>query len=138
MSVNIYLNTIPSSLGGSTRILSHSANQGDYWDGVSELKAIAKIQPVQGSASVFRDTLWHDGEELLDGEKYLLRTDILFEREEPYDFDRILNQEEKKEKSMEIADRLEAYGNMDEADEWYQKAFELDYEDEDEVSKGEK
>jgi hypothetical protein len=127
MSVNIYLNTVPESLKGATRILEHLPHHGNYWDGVEELKAIAKIQPVQGSASVFRDTLWHDGEELLGGEKYLLRTDIVFEREEPYDFDRILDVEEKKEKSTEIADKLLEGGNVDEADRWYQKAFELDY-----------
>lgn len=128
MSVNIYLNSVPEELKGATRILEHLPHHGNYWDGVEELKAIAKIQPVQGSASVFRDTLWHDGEELLGGEKYLLRTDVVYEREEPYDFDRILDVEEKKEKSMEIADKLLEGGNVDEADKWYQKAFELDYE----------
>jgi len=81
----------------------------------TDMKAIAKIQPVQGCASVFRDTLWHDGEELLDGEKYLLRTDVVFERDGPFDFDRILDFEDKKEKSWEIADRLDADGDMEEA-----------------------
>lgn len=87
MSVNIYLNTVPEELKGATRILYHEPGTGNYWDGVEELKVIGKIQPVLGSASVFRDTLWHDGEELLGGEKFLLRTDVVFEREELWDLD---------------------------------------------------
>jgi hypothetical protein len=87
LSVNIYLNTVPLELKGATRVLKHEPGQGDYWNGHDELEAIAKIQPVLGTASVFRDTLWHDGEELLGGEKYLLRTDIVYEREEPFSLD---------------------------------------------------
>lgn len=73
MSVNIYLNTVPEAQKGATRVLKTEPHMGDYWNGRDVLTAIAKIQPVVGSASIFRDTLWHDGEELLGGEKYLLR-----------------------------------------------------------------
>jgi len=89
MSVNIYLNTVDECYRGATRILKHEDYHGDYWDGFEELEAVAKIQPVIGSASVFRDTLWHDGEELLGGVKYLLRTDVVYEREVPLDLEEL-------------------------------------------------
>lgn len=130
MSVNIYLNTVPEELKGATRILKHEAGQGNYWDGVEELTAIAKIQPVLGTASVFRETLWHDGEELLGGEKYLLRTDMVYEREEPYDLDQMfenLDRESQANKAAEIAYELDA-GSNGEADDMPEKAFELNPE----------
>ncbi|KAG9228989.1 hypothetical protein BJ875DRAFT_214147 [Amylocarpus encephaloides] len=74
MTVNVYLNTVPEELCGATRALGspHFSLAG---------KVLAKIQPRLGIAAIFRDTLWHDGEELVDGEKYLLRADVI-KREE--------------------------------------------------------
>jgi hypothetical protein len=128
MSVNIYLNTVPKELKVATRILQHEPDQGDYWDGFDELTAITKIQPVQGTASVFRDTLWHDGEELLGGDKYLLRTDVVYEREGGWDMDRELEgfgRAEKGQRMMEIAYALDGGGNREEAGRWHEKAAEL-------------
>jgi len=130
MSVNIYLNTVAPENKGCTRILKHDARKGDYWNGRDELEAIAKIQPVRGSASIFRDTLWHDGEELLGGEKYLLRTDVVYEREERLDFDKRywkLGRMAQARKAGEMALMLSEGGNSKEADVWYDKAEELLY-----------
>jgi hypothetical protein len=129
MSVNIYLNTVPECYRGATRILKHEAHHGDYWDGSEELEAVAKIQPVIGSASIFRDTLWHDGEELLGGVKYLLRTDVVYEREATWEFERKwegLSGEEKAGMAIKIAEELEEVGNGIEAGWWFEKAEELD------------
>jgi prolyl 4-hydroxylase len=128
MSVNIYLNTVPEKNKGATRILQH---QVDYLPGGDrELIVLGKVQPAQGTASVFRETVWHDGEELLAGEKYLLRSDIMFEREGDFDFDQIcsgLNWKEKANKALNICYNLQDGGNFLEADEWRARAFELNF-----------
>jgi hypothetical protein len=130
MSVNIHLNTVPHEFKGATRILAtHHEHQ--MWDGLvplEELEVWAKIQPVQGTASIFRDTLWHDGEELLGEEKYLLRTDVVYEREGLFDWEEVtreMGREEKSVKAMNIGYALSEGGNRGEAAEWFRTAFEL-------------
>ena len=129
MSVNIYLNDVPEENKGATRILQHPYPEYQP-DPRTLLTVLGKIQPVQGTASVFRETLWHDGEELLAGEKYLLRTDLMYEREEEFDFDRIcqgMDWAEKADKAMEISHALVDGGNDDEADSWRDRAVEYNF-----------
>jgi tetratricopeptide (TPR) repeat protein len=117
MTVNIYLNTVRPENCGATRVLDGSDN-----------KVLGKVQPVQGSAAVFRDSLWHDGEEVRGGVKYLLRTDVMFIRDEPYDFDSLyadLGREEKARKALALAVRLEDGKNQQEALTWYRKAYRI-------------
>lgn len=87
MSVNIYLNNVTEKNQGVTRTLQHRTNNrsGD----TSALNALGRVQPVQGTTSVFRETVWHDGQEFSHGVKYLLNTDLMFERMEELDFDNI-------------------------------------------------
>lgn len=121
MTVNIYLNTVPEALGGATRALGSP-------DSAAAGKVLARIQPVLGSAAMFRDTLWHDGEELSSGVKYLLRTDVMYEREEPFDFEKMygdLDDEGRGKKALFIAGCLEDSGNGSEATKWYRKAVKL-------------
>jgi tetratricopeptide (TPR) repeat protein len=133
LSVNIYLNTIPSTSCGSTRILKSPFQPGTDTapfplPPVTPDQILFKIQPVLGTAAIFRDTVWHDGEELLEGEKFLLRTDVMYEREEEFDFERLyraLGDREKGEKALGIAEGLEDAGNREEAVKWYKKAFRL-------------
>jgi hypothetical protein len=63
MTVNLYLNTVPEEWKGATRVLSEPGREGEVQE------VLGKVQPVMGSAAVFRDCLWHDGEELVAGEK---------------------------------------------------------------------
>jgi hypothetical protein len=126
LTVNIYLNTVPESAGGATRILSSPSSAN--FSPEEEFEVLGSCQPLQGSAAVFRDSLFHDGEVLKEGEKLLLRTDVLFERNMPFDFDRMyeeLNKEERGRKAMNLAVRFEDGGNMTEAYLWYRKAFKL-------------
>ena len=79
-----------------------------------EFGVLGAVQPVLGGASVFHDSLFHDGEVLREGVKYLLRTDIVFEREEEFDFEGLyggLSKEEKGGKALEIARHLEDGGS---------------------------
>jgi hypothetical protein len=125
MTVNIYLNTLAPTQHGATRVLQQPPSSSLA---PRTFIPIARIQPVQGSAAVFRDDLWHDGEELMDGEKYLLRTDVRYERLVPFDFEMAyggLPSREEGEKALEIAARLEDAGNQTEAMGWYKKAFRL-------------
>lgn len=123
MTLNMYLNSVRPEYEGATRVLSSSTPSDMH--AKRPLKVLAKVTPVLGSAAIFRDTLWHDGEELTGGVKYLLRTDVLYERVVPFDFEvmyRGLDDREKGEKAVEIASGLEDAGNMEEALKWYKKA----------------
>jgi hypothetical protein len=127
-SLNIYLNTVPKENKGATRILRHQEN---FRVGLHNgLEVLGQVQPVQGTASVFRETVWHDGEELVAGEKYLLRSDIMYAREGEFDFERIckgLSGIEKANKALNLFYALEEGGNFSEADEWRATATELSF-----------
>jgi len=79
-TINIYLNTVPDGCGGATRFFSSSK------------EIVTKVRPTLGTAIIFRDDIWHDGEVLscpsddsssYQPVKYLLRTDIMFDRADP-------------------------------------------------------
>lgn len=122
MTVNIYLNDVPTSAGGATRFLDPDNQERDQYN------ILAEMRPVKGSAALFRDLVYHDGEPLKEGLKYLLRTDIMFERDIPIDFDSMygtLDNDSKGRKALELAQRLEDSGSSREAVTWYRKAFRL-------------
>jgi hypothetical protein len=128
----MYLNTVPSSAGGATRFLASPL--GSYDPSVPRV-VLTKSQPVLGSAAIFREDLWHDGEELIEGKKWLLRTDVMYRREKDFDFeeffekrglgeeDRALGKEERGRKALGIAEGLEDAGCSEEAVRWYKIAF---------------
>jgi hypothetical protein len=116
MTLNIYLNAVPEEHYGTTRFLS------------STQEILAKVQPTLGQGLLFRDDIWHDGEELLSGVKYLLRTDVMYVRERDFDFEGlygVLDEEGKGRKALGIAERLEDAGRGGEAVGWYKRAFGL-------------
>jgi hypothetical protein len=132
-TINIYLNTVADKNGGATRFLKSSntalESEANFFQGPHTV--VTKVQPVLGTAAIFRDTVLHDGEELVAGEKWLLRTDIMYQRKLSFDFERVVGRlglstdEEKGEKALKIALALEDAGNRDEAVRWYKKAFRL-------------
>ena len=125
MMVHIYLNGVARAAGGATHVLDRPV----LGEAEGEFGVLGAVQLVLGAASVFRDSLFHDGEVLREGVKYLLRTDIMFEREEEFDFEGLyggLSKREKGNKALEIARRLEDGGSGSEALWWYRKAFRLD------------
>lgn len=124
MTVNMYLNTVLSEHGGATRILNPLVTNGTG----GSYEVLGKVQPVEGSAAIFRDSLYHDGEAVGAGVKYLLRTDVVFVRDEPFDLDIAcvgLSREDKGRKALELAVKLEDGGNGEQAVVWYRKAFRL-------------
>jgi hypothetical protein len=64
VSVNIYLNDVPPERGGETFFIDHCVS----------------VHPKMGTASVFQvDNIFHEGKAVKSGEKYILRTDIVYE-----------------------------------------------------------
>lgn len=64
----------------------------------------------------------------MGGVKYLLRTDVMYVRDEAFDFERLcrgMGDEGKGRKALGIAEGLEDAGRGNEAVGWYKKAFGL-------------
>jgi hypothetical protein len=131
MTLNIYLNTVALTHGGATRFLSLQSSESTVSSEEStpsKDQVIAKVQPALGLAALFRDDVWHDGEELLGGVKYLLRTDVMYARVKEFDFEGLyaaLGCEVKARKALRIAEGLEDAGRGADAVDWYKKAFRL-------------
>ncbi|GAM27865.1 hypothetical protein SAMD00019534_110410, partial [Acytostelium subglobosum LB1] len=55
--------------GGATRFLEQHSH-----------KVVASVQPKVGSVLVFQHDMWHDGETVNAGLKYIMRTDVMYRR----------------------------------------------------------
>lgn len=78
LTVNIYLNDIAPELRGRTRFYAKPGGLG---------KPVAETGGVAGSVAIFKQTAvdyspWHDGDKLLGGLKYLMRTDVMYTKGE--------------------------------------------------------
>lgn len=71
-TVMIYLNEPPAFDGGRTRF---------YATGRPGRAPTRVVVPQRGSAAIFDHDLWHDGEAVTRGDKYVLRTDVIYESE---------------------------------------------------------
>ncbi len=69
-TVMIYLNEAPAFGGGRTRFYS----AGDLH------VPVRTLTPRTGAAAIFDHDRWHDGEEVTHGDKYIMRTDVMYER----------------------------------------------------------
>jgi WD40 repeat protein len=70
----VYLNSALEFEGGATRFFPSSDATG---------APLASVSPRAGSLIVFDHSLWHDGEIVTRGMKYIMRSDILYESEAP-------------------------------------------------------
>jgi WD40 repeat protein len=66
----IYLNSATEFAGGRT-LFYRTKDTDEVW---------ASYVPQQGDLIVFDHNIWHEGEELQSGEKFVLRSDIVYER----------------------------------------------------------
>lgn len=91
MSMVVYLTASTSKNGGATRFIKDPQTvppvvpleQRDYsdWQRLSRPdEIIASLYPQPGSAILMDHRVLHDGQELTDGTKIIMRTDIVFER----------------------------------------------------------
>lgn len=69
LTLQVYLDDDPARVGGQTRF--YSERSGGLLGGVT---------PRIGRAIVFEHRLWHDGEPVHQGEKHVLRTDVMYQR----------------------------------------------------------
>lgn len=69
LTLQVYLDDDPARVGGQTRF--YATRQGGLLGGVT---------PRIGRAIVFEHRLWHDGEPVTQGEKHVLRTDVMYQR----------------------------------------------------------
>ncbi len=53
----------------------------DFERGETEFRKLFTVTPKKGMPLVFRHRLRHEGKEIVSGEKYVLRTDIMYKRE---------------------------------------------------------
>ncbi|XP_025104721.1 uncharacterized protein LOC112570498 [Pomacea canaliculata] len=111
--------------GGSTNFIHEDQHLFKNEDGkycAEEKNIICSIQPEAGLAIIFNHHRLHEGQQLKDGVKYILRTDIMFHN---------ISQGIKtpsQDKALELlqeAERKEASGDCLEAAELYRKAFKL-------------
>ncbi|MFX0577392.1 2OG-Fe(II) oxygenase [Nocardia nepalensis] len=69
----IYLNDGTEFDGGQTRF---------YASGEPDAASLGVVRPETGTIVVFDHALWHDGEPVTGGTKWVMRTDVLYEREQ--------------------------------------------------------
>jgi hypothetical protein len=67
LTLQIYLNDAAEITGGATRFFASRAGG-----------EVGAIRPKRGAAAVFAHDLWHDGEAVTAGTKYVLRTDVMY------------------------------------------------------------
>ncbi len=70
----LYLNDGGEFSGGGTRY---------YAQRFEGSEVLGAVRPEAGTLIVFDHALWHDGEAVSSGTKYVMRTDVLYEREAP-------------------------------------------------------
>jgi len=121
----LYLNS--DFEGGTTNFLANT--QGLFKDesGIFCAQAeniLHKIKPEPGMALVFNHMILHEGERVQSGLKYIMRSDILYERVEGTQ--RVVTpQEEEALRLYQEAETLECDGRQMEAAALYRKAFRL-------------
>jgi WD40 repeat protein len=68
LTAMIYLNDASTFAGGATRFYGEAG--------------VESVPPRAGQAIVFDHRLWHDGEAVREGTKYVMRTDVIYELEQ--------------------------------------------------------
>ncbi|UJR17950.1 hypothetical protein I4U23_004849 [Adineta vaga] len=113
ITINIYLNKTD---GGCTRFLDPKSEE-----------VIFACQPEAGKALVFRHNEYHDGDILQSGQKYLMRTDLMY-RLIPGNTQQIDSVNDKQMQAKQLyaqAEEFEEQGQFEKAVQYYKKAITL-------------
>jgi len=124
-TIIIYLNV--GCVGGATNFFDDNKQGMDPIDNNnlfvgSKDFVIRSISPTQGSALVFHHYLLHEGELLTEGNKYILRSDIFYKRENTPDMEPL---EKEAIDWMIKGQQFEFEKNYPEATKCYKKAYRL-------------
>ncbi|EAL64588.1 hypothetical protein DDB_G0285501 [Dictyostelium discoideum AX4] len=93
---------------------------------LQSLKVIDVVGPLKtGNLVVFPQDLFHEGSPVLDGIKYIMRTDVMFEKIADINTDQPVDPEAEAERLLVMAEELERSGSTDESIKMYKKAFSL-------------
>jgi len=113
--------------GGSTNFVDESQtlwmdSNGNFR--AQDDKILLKILPVPGMAIIFNHQLLHEGAQLKEGVKFIMRSDVMFRQSST---DHIVTDPKETEalKQFQMAERLESEGRAMEAAECYRRAFRL-------------
>jgi len=92
---------------------------------------IERIKPKMGQAIIFSHNMWHEGEKV-NGLKYMIRSDIIYERENYTGSNDWINSKEYQTvvSHFDKAAELECFGKIDEATKEYEEAIKLTIEHE--------
>jgi len=122
-TLNIYLNG--DFEGGTTNFLSetqslHSNVEGRFC--AEEKNIVFRVVPTSGMALIFNHMMLHEGEELKSNVKYIMRSDIMYHRQNPPAF----HQKEQQALNLIIeAQNKETNGEFQEAASLYRRALHL-------------
>jgi len=119
----IYLND--EYEGGTTNFINDSQPLFRDQDGLfkaQEENILRKIKPIKGMALIFNHHILHEGGIVSQGTKYIMRSDILFNREIPPPID---PKEEQALHFLKLAEVSESQGDLKKAVEYYKKAYKL-------------
>lgn len=121
-SVNVYTNNVPLDSGGATRFYRAEAhlrhtNDAEAREAQAREQVDLLVQPEAGLAVVFRQPpdhqLYHDGEELRGGVKYLLRTDCMYRRTEVTTIEGPEQAARELERAAEALEAIDALASME-------------------------
>eukprot|EP00300_Choanocystis_sp_HF-7_P014617 c18751_g1_i2.p1 GENE.c18751_g1_i2~~c18751_g1_i2.p1 ORF type:complete len:250 (+),score=14.38 c18751_g1_i2:191-940(+) len=123
-TVMVYLNDCVA--GGSTRFLNlpilEAANSTPLHTVVPDDCVELKVKPEAGMAIVFNHYLMHDGETVTEGLKYMMRSEVMFERSVYPTFSA---SEDEAMRLYRSATEVEAAGDPMQAMQLYRRAFKL-------------
>lgn len=114
--------------GGATRFLNINGTLtvDNYLKLAAEDQVLASLQPEPGLCLLFfQPGLLHEGEDLMEGSKHILRTDVMFRRDAGTGPQRT-PQEEEAWKLVQEAQAAEAASECDRACQLYRRAFKMD------------
>lgn len=67
----VYLNSAAGNFTGGRTL---------FYKNMIEKQIIAQYVPKQGDLIIFDHNIWHEGEKLESGEKFVMRSDIVYEK----------------------------------------------------------
>lgn len=107
--------------GGATNFLSDSASGG------ARGRVLESLPPSAGMLLVFEHQIYHEGEELRSGVKYMMRSDLMYKLDAVKTFEETadLQRVQEAQELLALAEQREAQGKFDAAVSLYKKAYRL-------------